>query len=193
MIEINLLPEGLKLEPKNKKTALGIQPEKILYLMPFVFAILICLHFFLLLAGVVKSNQYRILNNKWQKLEPQKKILETYNKEYSILSEDAKITQQLLAQRINCAQKLNRLSLDLPSGIWFNELFVTPRSLVIKGSAVSLKAEEINLIKSFMDNLKTDAVFFKDFTSLELGTVQRNTIGSYEVSEFTLTANLKSP
>ena len=126
MVEINLLPEELKARPKVKKigVAVGFKPEYALYFIPLAFGILICAHIFLGIVNVAKSNQYRILNSQWKKLEPQRKLLESFNKENTVFSESAKAIQQLTEQRLNWAQKLNRLSACLPVGIWFNGLSV---------------------------------------------------------------------
>ena len=191
MIEINLLPKELKTDFKPEKTGIGLQPRQVLYFIPFIFGILLCIHLYLFAVTIFKSSQFNILNNKWQKFEPQRKMLEGFNKEYALLSEDAKISQQLLRERINWSEKLNKLSLDLPSGIWFNEVSISEKDFILKGSVVSLQLQEMNLIKIFLDNLKKDALFFKDFSNLELGSVQRETIGGYDIVEFTITAGLR--
>jgi hypothetical protein len=49
----------------------------------------------------------------------------------------------------------------------------------------------MNLIKAFMDNLKQENVFIRDFNNLELGTVQRRTIGGYEIADFSLSGTLR--
>jgi len=190
MIEINLLSKELKTGFKPEKIGIGLQPRRILYFIPLIFGILLCVHLYLLAATIFKSSQFNILNNKWQKFEPQRKMLEGFNKEYALLSEDALVSQQLLRERINWSEKLNKLSLDLPSGIWFNEVSISGKDFILRGSVVSLQLQEMNLIKIFLDNLKKDTLFFKDFSNLELGSVQRETIGGYDIVEFTMTANL---
>lgn len=194
MIEINLLPEELKARPRTKKTglAVGFKPEYALYFIPLAFGTLICAHFFLGIVSVAKSNQYRILNSQWKKLEPQRKLLESFNKENTVFSESAKAIQQLTEQRLNWAQKLNRLSACLPAGIWFNDLSVSNKDLVLQACVVSLQKEEMNLIAKFMDNLKNDPVFFRGLSGLELGPVQHRTVGSYDIADFILTATFKA-
>lgn len=192
MIEINLLPEELKAKPKSQKAIVDIKTEYFLYLIPLILCILICVHIFLAGLTFTKNSQLCRLNNKWNSLEPQRKILEGFNKEYAITSEDALIIKQLIERRISWSEKLNKLSLLLPSGIWFNDISISPKDLTLSGSVVSLQKEEMNLIKKLIDNLKNDASFFKDFTNLELGSMQRKTIGGYDVLDFILVAILKS-
>jgi len=192
MIEINLLSEELKVVAKRRITGFGIELKYFLYLIPFVFGILICLHIYLTILIIAKNSQLCRLEDKWQKLEPQRKILGDFNKEYALFSADALAIQQLTEQRINWSQKLNKLSLDLPSGIWFNEISLSQKNFILEACVVSLKKEEMSLIKNLIDNLKNDPQFFKDFYTLELSSAQKKTIGSYEVVDFILTGNIKT-
>ena len=192
MIEINLLPEELKAKSKAKKFGVGIEIKYFLYLIPFVVGLLICVHIYLAILNITKNNQLRTLNNKWQELQPQRKILEDFNKEYAILSEDAAAIQQLTKQRINWAEKLNKLSVNLPSGIWFNEISISSRDFTLQGSVVSLQKEELSLINKLIDSLKNDTTFFKDLNNLELSSVQKKIIGGYYIADFILQGTLKS-
>ena len=89
-------------------------------------------------------------------------------------------------------KKLNRLSLDLPSGIWFNEISANlKKEFILRGSVVSLKKEEMLLINQFIDNLKKDTDFFKDFSKLEMTSAQSGEIGGYEVNDFVISGVLK--
>ena len=187
MIEINLLPEESK--PKAKKVK--IESKSVLNFIPLVFSILIFLHIFLAIVSIIQNCRLSALNNKWHNLEPQRKILEETKKELNILSADSKAIQQLTGQRISWAEKLNSLSINLPSGIWFNEILLSNKEFSLKGSIISLQKEEMGLIDKFLSNLKSDAGFFKDFNNLELGSVQKKVIGGYEVSDFILTGKLK--
>ncbi len=192
MIEINLLPQELKSKAKGKKAGFGIQAKYFLYLLPAVLIILICTHLYLAVLNIFNSIQLSTLNKQWQELEPQRKALEASTKEQAVLSQDVQELQQLTKNRINWSQKLNKLSLLLPSGVWFSEISLSSREFTLQGSVVSLQKEEVNLIKKLIDNLRNDADFFKDFNSLELGSVQKKTIGSYDVADFILTGKLKS-
>lgn len=188
MIEINLLPQDLKVKAKAKKAAVGvgIDVKYFLYLVPFIFGLLLCVHIYLAIVNIAKSSQLRALNNKWQGLQPQRKILEDFNKEYTILSEDALAIQQFTKQRINWAEKLNTISAVLPFGIWFREISVSSSDLILQGSVVSLEKEEMSVINKLIDSLKKDTAFFKDFNNLELGSVQKRTIGGYDIADFIL-------
>ena len=187
MIEINLLPEELK--TKTKK--INIKSQYFLYLIPLAFGILIFMHLYLSAVGIIKNYQFSALNNKWKKLQPQREMLKNLSKEYEVLSADAKVIQQLNIRRLNWSEKLNKLSLDLPSGIWFNEIALSRKDFILKGSVISLQKQEMSLINKFIDNLKKDAAFFKDISDLELSSAQIKAIGGYDVFDFILTAKLK--
>lgn len=190
MIEINLLPQELKVKSK-REFGLNIEPAQFLYIIPVMFSVLICSHLYLGIIGIVKSQQLRALNNKWNSLASERKILEDFRREYESVSQDSKAIQQLTGQEINWSEKLNRLSLNLPYGVWFNEIGLTQKDLILKGSVISLKKEEMGLINKFIENLKKDKGFFKDFKNLELSSVQRTQIAGYDVVNFVLTGALK--
>lgn len=190
MIEINLLPQELKL--KTKKEPGGLEKMQILYFIPLSFAILIIMHICLAGPLVIKQFQLNLLNNRWQKFAHQRKAVDDFRKEFTLSTDEDRIMQQLTNQRINWSEKLNKLSLHLPNGIWFYEIAINPRSLTLKATVVSLQKQEMSLISRFMGNLKSDANFFKDFNNLELSSVQRRVIGTYDILDFILTGNLKT-
>ncbi len=187
MIEINLLPEELK--AKRKKIA-GM--ESFLLIIRLVIAILLVLHLVLFVLHIQKAMRVGILEEKWKKLQPQKKVIEDLKKQATGVSEVSDVAQQLTNQRINWSEKLNKLSLDLPAGVWFTQLQLNPKELTLRAAVVSLQKEEMALINKFIDNLKKDQGFFADCANLELGPVQSRTVGGYNVCDFSLTAPLKA-
>jgi Tfp pilus assembly protein PilN len=186
MIEINLLPEELKAKAKPKKIAMAIESKYFLYPIPFIFGILVCVYIYLLGLNLAKNRQLTQLNAKWQKLEPQRKILEDFKKRYALSTEDAKAIEQLTKENINWSEKLNKLSLLLPSGIWFNEIAISPGDFVLRGSVVSLQKKGMDLITEFIDRLKKDTAFSGDFKNLELSSTQWKTIAGYDIVDFVL-------
>jgi hypothetical protein len=188
MIEINLLPEELKVKVRTKKTGAAIEPKYFLYAVPLILSILISAHILLVFLTVAKNHQLGVLTLKWKALEPQRRALE----DDTMVSQDSAEIQQLMAQRINWSEKLNKLSLYLPSGIWFNDISLSRKDLTIQASVVSLQKKEMSLINKFIDSLKKDTLFFKDFNNLELGSMRIETVGGFNVTDFILTGALKS-
>ncbi|MCM8789700.1 MAG: hypothetical protein NC916_01575 [Candidatus Omnitrophica bacterium] len=65
------------------------------------------------------------------------------------------------------------------------------KNFVLFGSVISLEKKEMSLLKDFIDSLKKDSGFFKDFSGLELTSVQTRQVGVYEVVDFTLQGALR--
>jgi len=188
---ISLLPE----DSKAKTGGIGkinIGSRYFLYVIPPAFALLILAHICLAAVGIAKNLQFSQLNSKWKKLQPQRESLNNLKKEYDVLTSNAKLIEELNSRRNNWSEKLNRLSQDLPSGIWFNEILASQKDFVLKASVVSLQKEEMSLINKFIDSLKSDTRFLRDFSNLELGSLQKKSIGGYDVVDFILTAKPKA-
>ncbi len=198
MIEINLLPEELRnkvvklKKPEAATTTAGLEAKHFILLIPLVFGILICVQLIIGALSLTKSVQAQMLVGKWKSLETERKALQEFNDKYNLVSEDSQTIQQLMRARVSWSEKLSSLSLNLPSGVWFEELLINSKELVLQGAVVSLNKEELSLIKQLIDNLKNDPVFFKDFNNLEMGSAQKKTFGSYDITEFTLNATLKA-
>lgn len=200
MIEINLLPEELRVKTKEKAPeqvtikngASFNQDQLFVYAIPALLALFVLAHFYFAMITLSKNGRLASLNRKWMDLSPQKKALDEFSREFSAVSQDAGLTQLLIKQRILWAQKLNKLSLNLPVGVWFNEIALTKQNITIQGSVISLKMDELNLINKLIDSLKADNEFFKDFASFELSNVQKRTVGSYDIADFVLVGVLKS-
>jgi len=190
MLEINLLPADLK--PKPKKPGIDLESKETLYLIPLVFGIIIIIQLFLVGILMFKNVEMKLLSARWQKMETQRKALEEFRSQTAQLSEDARALQKVSSASVKWAPKLNKLSLDLPPGIWFRELSLKGGILSLKASVVSLEQSEIGMINQFLDNLKKDKDFFADFAKVDLGTIEKRTVGTYGVADFTVTGALKS-
>lgn len=200
MIEINLLPEELrvKIKGRNSEQAIVSSPKVLIQEQVFIYAILAMLvlfilaHFYFAALLISKNGQLVSLNRKWLNLAAQKKALDEFNQEFSSTSKDASVLAQLSRQRIIWAQKLNALSLYLPAGVWFNDILLNSGNLTIRGSVISLQKEEVGLINRLLDSLKTTLEFSKDFSSFELSSVQKRSLGGYDIADFVLVGILKS-
>jgi len=194
MIEINLLPPELRSKAKRAEVVkpTGKQPVYLLYIIPALLAILVCVHVYVAVTDAVNGRQLSSLNDKWKSLEQRRKEVAEFKKEFDAATNNINTIQQLTGQRINYAEKLNKLSLYLPKGVWFVDLVLDQKNMVLKGSVVSLQKEEFNLINGFIDSLKKDYGFIKDFNSLELSSIQRRVIVAYDIVDFILTGTQKA-
>jgi len=195
MIEINLLPEEQR--AKNRKDVhsaapgAGMDPTYLIYVVPIVAAILLLAHLYLGLAYVSKQNRFNSLNKEWASLASQRQKVSSFKTESAANSQDAVIIDELINKSVLWSEKLNRLSLNLPPGVWFNEIVISKKSLEIKACVFSLESNGVDLINKFLFNLKNDRSFFKDFKNVETGNMLTRKIGSYEVMDFTVTGTLK--
>lgn len=192
MIEINLSSQDLKAGAKEKKVFLGFDIKYLIYAIPAAFVLLIFMHLFLALLALVGNIQLSALERKWKALEPQRKTLDEFKQQYAAYGQDADLIKQLTQQRISWSEKLNRLSLDLPSGIWLYDVSANPGEFTLRGSVVSPEKLEMALIKKLIDNLKSDSMFFKDFTAIELGPLQSKMVAGYDITDFNLKGILKT-
>ncbi len=196
MIEINLLPEDLRVKTRGKgleqaavKNQL-VQDQVFIYAIPVLLGLLILMHLYFAVILISKNGQLSALNRKWLALAGQKKALDEFNQQVS--GSNGEILQQLNRRRILWAQKLNALSLSLPSGVWFNEIILNNNSLTIRGSVISLQKEEVSLINKLLDSLKTIPEFSGDFSGFELNNVQKRSLGGYDIADFILVGALKT-
>lgn len=190
MIEINLLPQKLRVKTKLYSIE-SIPPKYFLYSLTSILGLLFLIHFYLVIIGITKNYQLKRLNSKWHNLKPQLEILKPFRQEQAAISVDAKLIQRLMLGRINWAEKLNKLSMHLPSGVWLNGLSLNQKDFILKAGVISLQKEELNLINRFITELKNDAGFFKDFNVLELTSVERRTVAGYDIVDFILQGKLK--
>ncbi len=187
MIEINLLPDELK----SGKKGFELDSRYVVFIIPLLLILLVPVNIVMGVIAGAKGAELTGLNRKWAQLAPQRQALDSFKKETDLFAADTKAMQQLVSARLNAAQKLNKLSAILPSGIWFTDLALSGKNFTLRGTAVSLKREEMSLINKFLDGLRSDADFFRGFNNLELGSWERNSIGGYEVIDFTFTGTLK--
>jgi len=190
MIEINLLPQELQIKSRKTPEA-KVDSKKFLIVVPVALIILIIMHIYLGFVSISLRANFSGLEKKWKSLETGRKQLDTLKKEYNMLTQDSSAITQLNKDRINWAEKLNLLSLKLPQGIWFNDLQVINKDFILRGSVFSLAKQELTLINKFLSNLKESPGFFKDFSVLEMGIVQREVVGGYDILNFSLNGTLK--
>lgn len=193
MIEINLLPAELKIS-KTPSGGLG-KPDirNLLYIVPVVIGILLVTHISFGATSILKNLSLASLNRELSRLDPEKKKLEGFFKEYSVASAGASAATDLLGTRVEWAQELNSISRALPAGVWLNELSFQDGILTLRGSVISVhkEREEVSIINKFISNLKKDKYFNAGFQGLELSSVNRRAIHSFEVIDFILTGREK--
>jgi Tfp pilus assembly protein PilN len=125
----------------------------------------------------------------WQKLAGDKAALDAINDE----SKDIKTKMNMIAdmttkKSVLWSPKFNAISDALPRGLWIRNMTLDKTGLSIEGSVVSKTRNEINNVGLFISALKQDNDFIKDFSSLEVNSIQRSNASSVEVADFTILA-----
>lgn len=216
MIEINLLPQGLKRKKPTIKLDLASLP---ILRIGIIFAVSLLVIYILMILGtqVVKFNLVQ-LNNKWQSMSEQKKELDAIKKEIADLDEDIQIISRLEIEKGVWSRRLNAISDSLTVGIWLRELLVqevvstekvktqdqqaegatrerpkkrTKKYLNISGTALMVGTDGMANVGKLMNSLKSNKDFFENFQDMQLGSIQRRLIKGVEVMDFTIVCLFK--
>ena len=187
MIEINLLPERLQRRKKAK-----FQQKILLASGAGLLSLLIVIHILLGLFIIAKKVQFSNLERNYQSISSTKKEADSIKAEISKYRAKVETIAQLMDSRLLWAKKLNQLSDAMTPGVWLTELSLErPKSLTLKGTTTSKKGEEMALVGKFMDSLKKNQLFFKDFRDIELESAQSRKIKDIEVMDFVISCFLK--
>ncbi len=194
MIDINLIPAALRKDGKGNADSLAINiPKEILSGVGsgLIFLMLV-VHLFLgalWLAGMGRLSGYRA---NWQKVLPDKTVLDSINKESGDLKKKINmISDMTIKKSVLWAPKFNAISDALPRGLWIRKMTLDKAGLSMEGSVVSKTQNEINNVGLFLSVLKQNDDFMKDFSSLEVNSIQRGKNNAIEVTDFTVMAKVK--
>lgn len=199
MIEINLLPEGLR---KKKAKHLKIPRLPAVPIISAIVGFLILIQIILVLAVQVKKATLSSLNKKFTSISAgsaEAKILEDKLKEL-LAKVDA--VEKLTSSRFDWAENLNDLSDSLVSGIWLRSLYIkkvdagisttTPKQLlIIEGSSIVSGEREAGCVGEFVNSLKENKEFSESFHEIELTRVVRRKIRHTEAIDFIITCYFK--
>jgi hypothetical protein len=195
MIEINLLPSGLR-EKKKVPVEQLFQKKSILTIL----GALILLHLFLYAVTSITAKRLNILERNWQGLSPKRAELSKLSGELTEIDKKVPLIDQLISNRILWSKKLNEISDLLVPGVWLNELSLQKKEmkdkgtldcLVIRGSAASRTKNEPVLIAKTMQSLKDSSSFSADFAEIELGPIKKKLIKQTEIMDFILISEFK--
>ena len=194
MVDINLIPAALRKHGKGNASSLTINIPKEILLNVTVGVILLMgtLH---LLLGVVWLGGMGHLSScraNWQKVLPDQILLGSMNEESGDLKKKTNVIADMTTRKfVRWSSKFNTISDALPRGLWIRKMTLDKIGLVVEGSGVSKTQNEINNVGLFLSALKKNDDFMKDFSSLEVNSIQRGKINAIEVTDFTVMAKLK--
>lgn len=219
MIEINLLPaEKRKKIKKAPSFKLEFLQGKLIPIALGVGGLLLVTYLLVALAAGIKGRSLRVLNKQWQEIQPQKKEMAALKAQTMDLNVKTAVLEKLRQGRFLWSEKLNQLSDSMIPGVWLTQLCVEQKSmkapeglsssrtggreegvqtvlkevLILKGSAISLGDEEATAtVGKFMNTLRENKDFFKDFEEIKLGKIRRRMIKDVEVMDFDLECYFK--
>lgn len=193
MVDINLIPPALRKDGKNTSgVAVNLSRDILLGVWSAVAFLLVAVHLALAVVWLIGNAQLASRNAQWQKLLPDKNVIDGIHKESGELAKKIKTVSDITTSKaILWAPKFNAISDALPRGVWIRRMSFDKNGLVLDGSVVSKNQNEINNVGLLVSGLKQDDGFMKDFLSLEVNSIQRGRADAVEVTDFTVMAKLK--
>jgi len=199
MIEINLLPEKLRIK-KRRPFALPALP-----FMPIAIGVVgLLIAFQVMLVVWVQAKQMTLnsLNRKYSSISSSNLKAIALDSNLKEISSKVDAVDKLLNSRFRLAKKLNDLSDSLVSGIWLksidikkgeapNEPGALREVLVVEGASIVSSETANGFIGKFVASLKENVSFSDDFEEIELSKVERSKIRKTEVMDFVIICHFK--
>lgn len=219
MIELNLLPENMRIARKKKPSVKFNMPQ--VPMLPVVIgaaSLVLLIHLIIGITAFSLNYRLKCLNSSLKKASPQEETAISLKKEADMLSRKLRVIDSLSSTSLIWSKKLSDLNRAMTESIWLTSLYLDERKtdkrssfissatkrrggseskarqmLVLKGSAYSLTpAGETAVIGKFIESLKKNQGFFMDFEDIELSSTQRKQLGETEVMDFIIECYFKS-
>jgi hypothetical protein len=216
MIELNLLPKDMQVFQKKKKpSSLGFTIPKIepIPLIVGVISVIILSQIILGLVAFMQRKQFVAVSKALSDIAPQHGIASVLKKEVDELSGKFSVIEGLTQGSLEWSKKLYELNNAMVDGVWLSSLSLNTESpktaqasyqspaeqdtsarqtLVLTGLAISTgQGDETATVGRFIDSLKRNKDFFKDFDEIKLSSIQRESYGNAEVMSFTVVCYFK--
>lgn len=200
MATINLLPGAKKhfRIPKKEKPKDPPKLAKIsIPLWPPAAAIsfLLLIWITLFLQAKFKEITLRSLNEKNLNLKTVFLELDILKKKKDELNNKLSFYQNTFQNKFNWAEKLSLIRQVIPAHLWLTSIYTETKAgktLIIKGSATStVESEIITSISEFVDRLKKEPSFSKNFEEIKLGPMISEKKGNLNVMNFSLSCKFQ--
>lgn len=199
MIEINLLPEKLRVK---KKQSMEISALPFIPIAIAAAGLLIAVQLILIVWVQAKQVAFDSLSKKYSSISSSNLQAMTLDSNLKEISSKVEAVDKLLNSRFQLARKLNDLSDSVVSGIWLKSVDIKKgqagnapgalrEALVIEGSSVVSGERADGYIGSFITSLKDNASFSEDFEEIELSKVERAKIRNTEIMDFVIIGHFK--
>jgi hypothetical protein len=211
VLELNLMPKDLQApQRKTKASSVDFKLPKIAPI-PVIIGIISIMIASQLILGLVAFRQKRTLSSIGKtasEIISQKNMALVLKKEADELSGRFAVIEGLMQGSLVWSKKLYDLSNSMIDGIWLTSLSLNIESpkgarlqpgndadrqtMVITGMAVaSGDREETAVVGRFIDSLKGNEDFFRDFDDIKLSSIQRENYGNAEAMSFSIVCYFK--
>ncbi|MBL7069102.1 MAG: hypothetical protein ISS34_04520 [Candidatus Omnitrophica bacterium] len=217
MIEINLLPENLrKKKPIFQMPEIKITSAPIII---GIAVLLVLIHGLTMLTINLQRRAIDKMSVEWQREKIEKESIELTRRENIKMRRKIDAIEDLMSRKILWAKKLNQLSDLVIDGIWYTSLSIDRKTVIvepkegasgksmamrrfatervqipylsIEGEVSSSYGDELAIISRFIDGLKSEKDFFKDFSNIELDSTTLHEIENVEVMKFNINCYIK--
>jgi len=154
--------------------------------------LMVTIHLLLGIVWLMGAGRLAHDNEQWQKILPDKIVIDAIKKESGSLTKKIKTIADLTIKKsVLWAPKFNAIGDSLPRGVWITKMTLDKVGLTIEGSVVSKNQNEINNVGLLLSALKQNDGFMNGFSSLEENSIQGGKNNSIEVTDFSVMAKLK--
>jgi hypothetical protein len=190
MIDINLIPAASRKKTQEDFSSMvNLSTDVLLGVGSGVVLLLAAVHLVLGVIWALDSTRLSAAKARWEKLEPDKKMLDSLGAESRSLKSKIKLLSGMASQKsLPWAPKFNAVSDALPKGVWLRKMTLDKAGLSMEGSVAIKSRNEINNVGLFLSSLKQNDGFMKDFSSLEVNSIQSAKADAIDVTDFTVMA-----
>lgn len=211
MITINLLPEEFKKKIKKRSSSIGLPKIPFLPILLGVCGVFIGFYLLLLIFLFIENRSLALLNNDYEKIAKDKKEVSAVKDEIKNISNKILVLDKLIKEESPWSRRLNDLSGSMVSGVWLRKIYLGEKIIQVKsdpkeavkdklkkeepkkvkylginGSVIAKGSEEAAIVGRFINSLKSNTDFFKDFKDVELGVMQSSMQDEVEIVNFEL-------
>ncbi|MFH1868542.1 MAG: hypothetical protein ABH843_06180 [Candidatus Omnitrophota bacterium] len=217
MIELNLLPENMRVAKKKPSVKFNMPQIPKLPIVIAAASIILLIHIIIGISAFTMNFRLKRLNSSLMKISPQEQAALSLKKDLDGLNRKLVVIDLLSSKSLVWSSKLFYLNQAVTEGIWLTSLYLDEQQsksnrsavsaaagkggskpaakqvLILKGSAFShTPAGETAIIGKFIGSIEKNKGFFSDFEGIELASTQRNMLGDKEVMDFTVECYFKS-
>ena len=99
----------------------------------------------------------------------------------AVLQRQAKAFEETNRQRSNWAARLNAISDVTPLGVWFSDMAMDSEKIVLEGSVVKQRGEEMAALNRLVQDLKQDPRLAQVVADVQLGEIRNVRSGDIDL------------